>query len=130
MGSQENADLVRRGYAAFSAGDLATLTEVFAEDAVWNVPGSSPISGEKKGRDAILAYFGELMTASNGTFTATLQDVIAGQDHTIGLHRNHAERNNKTDDQDVVLVFTIQDGRITAVQQFFEDTAASDDFWS
>jgi ketosteroid isomerase-like protein len=25
MGAKENADLVRRGYAAFSAGDMATL---------------------------------------------------------------------------------------------------------
>lgn len=130
MGTQENADLVRRGYTAFSAGDMATLTEVFAEDAAWKVPGSSRMSGEKRGRDAILAFFGELMTASDGTFTVTPKDVIAGQEHTIGLHHNHAERNNKTDDQDVVLVFTIRDGRVTAVQEFFEDTTASDDFWS
>jgi ketosteroid isomerase-like protein len=130
MGTQENAELVRRGYAAFSAGDIATLTEVIAEDAVWKVPGSNPMSGEKQGRDAILGYFGELMTASDGTFTVTLQDVVAGHDHTVGLQRDHAERNNKTDDQDAVLVFTIQDGRITAVQEFREDTARSDDFWS
>jgi uncharacterized protein (TIGR02246 family) len=130
MGTQENADLVRRGYAAFSAGDMATLTEVFAEDAVWTVPGSNPMSGEKKGRDAILAYFGELLTASNGTFTVTLRDIIAGQDHTAGLQRNHAERNAKTDDQDAVLVFSIRDGHITAVQEFREDTTRSDEFWS
>jgi uncharacterized protein len=130
MGAQENADLVRRGYAAFSTGDLATLTGVFAEDAVWTVPGSNPLSGEKKGRDAILAYFGDLAGASDGTFTVTLRDVVAGQEHTVGLQRNHAERNNQTDDQDAVLVFVIRDGLITAVQEFREDTARSDEFWS
>lgn len=130
MGTQDNADLVRRGYAAFSAGDMETLTELFAEDAVWYAPGSSPISGEKKGRDAILAFFGELMTLSNGTLKVTVQDVVAGPEHTIGLQRNYAERNNRTDDQDAVLVFTIRDGRVTAVQEFFEDTARNDHFWS
>jgi ketosteroid isomerase-like protein len=39
MGSGDNADLVRRGYAAFSTGDMATLSELFASDAVWHVPG-------------------------------------------------------------------------------------------
>jgi ketosteroid isomerase-like protein len=109
---------------------METLTELFAEDAVWYAPGSSPISGEKKGRDAILAFFGELMTLSNGTLKVTVQDVVAGPEHTIGLQRNYAERNNRTDDQDAVLVFTIRDGRVTAVQEFFEDTARNDHFWS
>jgi ketosteroid isomerase-like protein len=130
MGSQENADLVRRGYAAFSAGDIETLTELFAEDAVWYTPGSSRVSGEKKGRDAILAFFGELMTLSNGTLKVTVQDVIAGPDHTIGLQRNYAERNNRTDDQDAVLVFTIREGRVAAVREFFQDTTRADQFWS
>ena len=28
MGAKENADLVRRGYEAFGAGDMATLSEL------------------------------------------------------------------------------------------------------
>jgi len=37
MGFADNASLVRRGYAAFSTGDMATLSELFADDAVWHV---------------------------------------------------------------------------------------------
>ena len=130
MGSQENADLVRRGYAAFSAGDMATMNDLFADDAVWYVPGTNPMSGPKKGRAAILAFFGELMTGTDGTATVTLQDVIGGEDHTIGLHHNHAERNNKVNDHDAVLVFTIRNGRVAEVKEFHDDTARSDDFWA
>jgi uncharacterized protein (TIGR02246 family) len=130
MGSQENADLVRSGYAAFSSGDMATLSELFADDAVWTVPGSNPMSGPKQGRDAILAFFGEIMTNTAGTATVTVQDVVGGEDHTIGLHHNHAERNGKVNDQDAVLVFTIRDGRVVEVQEFHEDTAGSDEFWA
>jgi ketosteroid isomerase-like protein len=130
MGSQENAELVRRGYAAFSAGDVATLNELFAEDAVWHVPGTSAISGPKQGRGAILTFFGELMTETAGTATVTVQDVIGGPDHTIGLHHNHSERKNKVDDQDAVLVFTIRDGRVTEVHEFHENTARTDEFWA
>ena len=45
MGSGDNADLVQRGYAAFSTGDIATLSELFAADAVWHVPGG-PLAQE------------------------------------------------------------------------------------
>ncbi len=130
MGSQDNAELVRRGYAAFSAGDMATLNELFAEDAVWHVPGSGPLSGPKKGRGEILGYFGEIMTRTGGTATVTVQDVIGGDDHTIGLHHNYAERGAKVNDQGAVLVFTIRDGCVTEVHEFHADTARTDEFWS
>jgi ketosteroid isomerase-like protein len=130
MGSAEDAELVRRGYQAFSAGDMATLNDLFTEDAVWHVPGSGDLSGTKQGREAILACFGELMSRSAGTLKVTLQDVIGGDNHTIGLNGNHAERNGKVLDQDAVLVFQLRDGRVAEVQQFFEDTAATDEFWS
>ena len=48
MGSADDVEVIRRGYAAFSAGDMATLTELFTEDAVWHVPGDGPISGPKQ----------------------------------------------------------------------------------
>ena len=35
MGAQEDVALVRRGYEAFSAGDMDTLRDLFTEDAVW-----------------------------------------------------------------------------------------------
>jgi ketosteroid isomerase-like protein len=56
MGSEDNANMVRRGHAAFSTGDMAALSELFAGDAVWHVPGSGSLSGAKHGRDAILAF--------------------------------------------------------------------------
>jgi ketosteroid isomerase-like protein len=130
MGSGENADLVRRGYEAFSSGDMATLNELFAEDAVWHAPGSGDLSGTKQGREAIMAFFGELMSRTGGTLKVTLQDVIGGDDHTIGLHGNYAERDGKILDQDAVLVFHLRGGRVSEVQEFFEDTAAADEFWT
>src|ERR1017187_1567108 len=91
MGAEDNADVVRRGYAAFSTGDMATLSELFADDAVWHVPGSGSLSGVKNGRDAILAFFGELMARSGGTIKITLHDVIGGEEHTVALHHEFAE---------------------------------------
>src|SRR3984957_13971653 len=128
MGSEENAELVRRGYAAFSSGDMATLAELFDETAVWHVPGDSPLSGPKEGRDAILAFFGETMSTSGGTFRVNLDDVVGGEKHTVALHHSHAERNGKVLDQNAVNVFRILDGQVIEVREYSENGGAADEF--
>lgn len=130
MGATENAELVRRGYEAFNAGDLATLSELFAEDAVWHVAGTGVLSGTKQGRDAILAYFGELGARSQGTFQATVQDIVGGENHTIGLQQTHAESDGKTLDIATAISFVLRDGKVVEGREFFEDTAKADEFWT
>ena len=130
MGSEENAELVRRGYAAFSSGDMATLNGLFAEDAVWHVPGSSSLSGPKEGRDAILAFFGETMSLTGGTFRVNLDDVIGGEKHTAALHHSHAERNGKVLEGNSVNVFRILDGQVIEVREYSDAGGAADEFWA
>ncbi len=129
MGTTENVELVRRGYEAFNAGDMATLSELFAEDAVWHVAGSGVLSGTKRGRDAIMSYFGELGARSQGSFQANLQDVIGGEKYTVGIQQTQAQANGKTMDQATVITFVVRDGKIAEGREFFEDTAKVDDFW-
>ena len=87
MGTTENVELVRRGYAAFNSGDMATLSDMFAEDAVWHVAGSGVLSGTKQGRDAVLAYFGELGARTQGSFQANLEDIVGGENHTVAIQQ-------------------------------------------
>lgn len=130
MGAQENAALVRRGYEAFIAGDMDTLRDLFAEDAVWHVGGTGVLSGDKKGRDAVLSYFGELGTRSNGSMRVTVEDVAPGDRYTVGVQFSHAERNGKTLELRQVIVFSIVDGKVTEGTEMQEDTTAVADFWS
>ena len=130
MGTQENVELVRRGYEAFSAGDMATLGEMFAEDAVWHVAGSGVLSGTKQGRDAILAYFGELGARTQGHFQANVEDIVGGENHTVAIQQTHGEANGKTLDMPTVITFVVRDGQIAEGREFFEDTAKADDFWT
>lgn len=130
MGAQEDTALVPRGYEAFTAGDMDTLRELFTEDAVWHIGGTGPLSGDKKGRDAILAYFGEHYSRSNGTLKLTLDDVATGGRYTIGVQSGHADRDGKTLDQRTVIVFTISDDKVIEALEMAEDTAVASDFWS
>jgi uncharacterized protein (TIGR02246 family) len=130
MGSEDNANLVRRGYAAFSTGDMAALSELFADDAVWHVPGSGSLSGAKHGRDAILAFFGELVARSGGTIKITLHDVIGGDEHTVALHHEFAESGGNRVDQNAANVFHVRDGRVSEVWELHDDPAGNAWLWA
>lgn len=129
MGAQENVDLVRRGYAAFSSGDMATLSGLFADDAVWTVSGTSRLSGPKHGRDAVLGFFGETMALSGGTFRVSLLDLQGGEERVYALQHLHAERDGKVLDQNAVNVFTVVDGKVERVDDYSSDPAAAAEFW-
>ena len=130
MGTAENVELVRRGYTAFNSGDMATLSDMFAEDAVWHVAGSGVLSGTKQGRDAILAYFGELGARTQGHFQANVEDIVGGENHTVAIQQTHGEANGKTLDMPTVITFVVRGGQIAEGREFFEDTAKADDFWT
>ena len=129
MGTTENVELVRRGYEAFNTGDMASLSEMFAEDAVWYAAGSGVLSGTRQGRDAILAFFGELGARTQGQFQANLKDVIGGENYTVAIQQTQATSGGKTLDVATVITYAIRDGKITEGREYFEDTGKFDAFW-
>ena len=126
--AQENAATVRRGYELFNTGNMAELQQLFAEDAVWHAGGRNQLSGEKRGRDAVLAYFGQLGELTNGTFRAELHDVIASDEHVVGLHTNTAERQGRRLNEHVALVFHMRDGKVVEAWEHYEDSRTMDEF--
>ena len=55
-----NVDTARSAYEAFGKGDLETLRDNFAEDAVWVTSDELPLGGVVRGRDQILANFAQI----------------------------------------------------------------------
>src|SRR5437870_2571953 len=92
MTPDESAALVRRGYEAFNAGDLATLTEPFREDAFAHQPGTSSLSGDYRGRDNVFRFFGLLAERSGGTFRAELERLFASDRRVVAIHHATASR--------------------------------------
>jgi uncharacterized protein len=130
MSAQENIDLVRRGYEAFSGGDITTLNDMFAEDAVWHAAGQGVMSGSKEGRSYIMAYFGELIKRSEGTFSVELVDLVGGERRVVAIQRIRAEHQGKVFDEEDVNVFVVADGLVREVTEFSRNTARNDDFWA
>jgi uncharacterized protein len=131
MGADANVAVMRRAYEAFNAGDIDTLTELFDESAVWHLPGRSSFADDYQGRDATLAYFGQLAQETGGTFRAELKYLVADDDgHVVGIHRSTGDRNGKHLDVGDSIVFQLKDGRITDGREYFHDLYAWDEFWS
>jgi ketosteroid isomerase-like protein len=123
-------DLIRRGYDAFSRGDMDTLRELFHPDIVWHAPGRSQLAGDHQGLDTVLGYFGRTMELTGGSFRVEVHDVVANDEHAVGLNSVHAERDGRTLEDHNTLVFHVRAGKVTEVWQFWSDQYAADDLFS
>ena|SRR2546423_12213974 len=119
----DNADIVRRGYEAFSSGDMAALKSLFAPDAVWHAGGQNRLAGDYKGVDDILGYFGSLMQATGGSLRVGTPELFASGDTVVAISENQAG-----DDYQArgVNVFTVKGGRVTDVWTAAEDQLGID----
>ncbi len=82
MSEQENKDLIEKGYAAFTAGDVETVMGLFDDDIEWVQPGQSAISGTYHGRTEVMEYMGRL--AEKG-LTVRLKRLIAEGDTVVAI---------------------------------------------
>jgi ketosteroid isomerase-like protein len=126
-----NVTLVRRGYAAFGEGDMAWMMENLAPDVVWHVPGANVQSGDKEGVEATIAFFGETMQLTGGTFHLDLHDVVGGDDHVVALVTVSGNRpDGRTLHNRVAQIFHARDGKATEVWAYSEDQGAVDAFFN
>jgi ketosteroid isomerase-like protein len=131
MGAAENVAIMQRAYDAFNSADMDTLIELFDESCVWHLPGRSSMAKDYQGRDATLAYFGQIGQETGGTFRAELERLVGDDDgRVVGIQRSTGDRNGKHLDVGDSIVFQLRDGRIVDGREHFEDLYAWDEFWS
>jgi ketosteroid isomerase-like protein len=127
---EANERAVRRLFEGFARKDGFALRGVFAEDAVWRVPGDSSMAGTYEGRDAIFRFLGRLPRETGGTYSSRLIDVLASDDRAAALYRATGERNGRTLDLDQLLLFRFEQGLILEVLALPCDPATFEAFWS
>jgi ketosteroid isomerase-like protein len=123
--------VVTRYVEAVIAGDIDVIRESFAQDATWTYPGDVPVlSGTWTGRDTIVDDFlgaaaGRLFVP--GSVTIELTWIIAEGDRVVAewTSKAQAATGGGTYDNRNVGVFTVRDGRITAVQEFTDTLHAA-----
>lgn len=115
MSEQDNKELIRRGYEAFSNGDVETVMDLFDDDIEWVQPGQSAVSGTFHGKAEVMDQLGQL--AEKG-LTVRLDQLIAEGDTVVAL-TDVTVGGETSRDADV---FTIRDGK-TVSARMHGDTA-------
>jgi uncharacterized protein len=127
----------QKAYGALASGDVEQISEYWAEDMVWQVPGHNQLSGWYYGRDEFLAFMGKVGELSDRSFH---MDLIAGQvlvtgEYSCDLTRNRGHRAgqpNKTMDIEVAHVGRWRNGKVIVGKGaiFGDGTTEYDQFWS
>ena len=131
MAEHPHAALVRKGYDAFARADMDTLRELMTADVTYHAPGSHPLSGDFKGRDAVMKMYGRLFQESGGSLRAQLRTVfVDGRGHAVSLHHITAEREGRRYAEDGSLVIRIVGDKITDIDECVPDIDKDNAFWS
>jgi uncharacterized protein len=88
--------MLRRGYAAYDSGDMDTVQALFDDDIVWHAGGSNQLTGDYRGFQEIMGFFGKVMELSGGTFRGEVHDVLANDTHGVVLVTFHGKRDGQT----------------------------------
>ena len=123
------AAVVRKADSLFAEGKAEAL-ELFAPDAQWHFPGTSPLAGDHAGREAIGAFLAKFAALSDSTYKASVVDAAEGEDHVFVLHHSQAQRNGKASDFTICQLITVRDGLITEAWTHPYDVRAIDEFWT
>jgi ketosteroid isomerase-like protein len=112
---EQNIELVKKGYEAFSTGDVQTVMSVYDDNVEWIQPGVSAISGTYHGKGEL----GELLKrlAENTTTLRPLRFLADGDTVVVFSEVTIADQTS----QDVE-VFTFRDGKAVRAQTY-GDTA-------
>jgi ketosteroid isomerase-like protein len=132
MADHPNAALIRRMHESLAQGvPMPALTELFAQDVIWHLPGRGPLAGEHRGREAVFAamrrWFEEL---SGGTLRVEVRDILANDERAVALLRATGSRGEKHYDSPEVDIYQIRNGKVAEFWSYAEDQRVTDEFWS
>ena len=117
----------RKGYTAFDAGDVPTVQDLIAEDAVWHVGGKSRYAGDYRGKQAIFEFFGRMMQ-EGFVQKHDLHDILANDQHTVVLANVTATYQGKTINGQVVdVLHRNADGDLTEYWRISSDQPTFDE---
>jgi ketosteroid isomerase-like protein len=126
MSEQENVQIVQDLYTAFGRGDMPTILGLLAEDVDWHFvgkPADVPFAGCRKGHQEMIEFF-TIVAQNCEVYEFGPHEVLSFADHviSIGHERVGVKSTGRTFETDWVHLFTIQDGKIARLQEFY-DTA-------
>jgi ketosteroid isomerase-like protein len=127
MSVQENVQVVKDGYAAFSRRDIPGLLALLAEDVEWHIPGVGlPLAGTYRGPNGVASFFQklaldvEILEFEPREFVAEGDRVLV-----VGWERAKVKATNRAFELDWVMAFTVRNGKITKFREYTDTQAVA-----
>ena len=118
MTDDEKKKIAQDFIGALSARNRSTLQAIMADDIVWSLPGSSLMSGEEHGVDAILKRSEILHTYG---VKIEIEHVVYGF-HDVALHlHNTGDRDGRILDEYLTTVCHLEGEKIRRLDTFISD---------
>ncbi|HEX2031587.1 MAG TPA: nuclear transport factor 2 family protein [Actinomycetota bacterium] len=125
-----NVERLQAFLDAYAAGDRDALGRSLADDAVWHIGGTHRLSGDYRGRQAILDYFDTVGRETGNSLKLEPLELLANDRRGAAFLRVTGERPGRTLDVTMAEAFVF--GADGAIQEFWAhatDQGAIDRFW-
>ena len=119
--SQENVEVARSSFEAFSRKDLAALRDrFFAPEIEWRAVTGVPFEGTYRGVDEVLRGCTDWV-ASFDDFSTQLEEVIDGGDRVVVCHRMRGRGKESGVEVDLALtqVVTVRGGKLVNITDYW-----------
>jgi acyl-CoA thioesterase FadM/ketosteroid isomerase-like protein len=114
----------------YAGGGVKRVRELLAEDIVWHVPGTSPIAGDYRGRDAVIEYFLRRRTLAGGSIAITQRDEMHDEEVLVQLADGRALLGGRDVEWRTAGVYRVAAGKIAEAWLVPLDGARFDHVWS
>jgi ketosteroid isomerase-like protein len=122
---------VRESLDLVAKGDFERLRDFYTDDVLWHVGGDHPLSGDYRGKDALMAYFERVRSLTDASLTIEPESILTSDQHVAMFTRVRAHRESKRMDVVLAQVFKVaDDGRWSEYWALADDQEAVNQFWS
>ena len=115
-----NADIIRAHYAASDRGDLEGMLAPLADDVRWTEAAGFPYAGTYVGPQAVAEnVFGRIQDEWDD-YTVAIDEVLDAGDSVVGVgtYSGTSKKTGRFFAARVAHVWRLEDGRVTAFEQF------------
>jgi hypothetical protein len=124
------AQTLAEAMAAISKGDVERFGEILlTDDVVWHWPGRSSVSGDHRGRAAVLELLAGFHRLTGNRLNVEPIDILEGDNHLMSF--THVTADREGDHLDVIMADAMRfgpEGRVVEYWTLSNDQAAVDSF--
>lgn len=131
MSETGNTEVVKKLYAAFSAGDLAGVLDGLAPDVDWAYPKvrDVPFSGSVRGRQEVARFF-DALSAAEDILIFQVHEFVGHGDRVLALGswRSKVKATGRTYETGFIHALTVRAGKLQRYEPFYDTAAQSEAF--